>query len=83
MQSVHAWAFRLSRGIVDTLLGVDRTPARSGERARTLVCLAITGVGAGDSRGHGGFFYDRIILPLVLKRLRKPVNDNGTLMGIN
>ena len=30
---------------------------------------AITGVGAGDSRGHGGFFYDRIILPLVLKRI--------------
>src|SRR5664279_3132759 len=31
---------------------------------RRLVC--ITGMGAGDSKGHGGFFYDRIILPLLL-----------------
>ncbi len=30
--------------------------------------IAITGIGAGDSRGHGGFFYDRLLLPLVLKR---------------
>jgi putative NADH-flavin reductase len=29
--------------------------------------VAITGIGAGDSRGHGGFLYDRIIFPLVLK----------------
>ena len=32
---------------------------------RRLIC--ITGVGAGDSKGHGGFFYDKIILPLLLK----------------
>lgn len=31
---------------------------------RRLVC--ITGIGAGDSRGHGGFFYDRLLLPFVL-----------------
>ena len=29
--------------------------------------LTITGIGAGDSKGHGGFFYDRILNPLVLK----------------
>ena len=29
-----------------------------------LVC--ITGVGSGDSRGHGGFLYDNIFLPLLL-----------------
>lgn len=33
---------------------------------RRLIC--ITGIGAGDSRGHGGFFYDKIILPIVLQR---------------
>ncbi len=27
----------------------------------------MTGIGAGDSRGHGGFFYDKIINPLLLK----------------
>jgi len=34
-------------------------------RVRRLVC--VTGIGAGDSRGHGGFFYDRIVQPLFLK----------------
>ncbi len=32
-----------------------------------LVC--ITGMGAGDSRGHGGFFYDRLFLPLMLRKV--------------
>ncbi len=34
---------------------------------RRLVC--ITGVGAGDSRGHGGFLYDRVINPLLLRHV--------------
>ena len=29
--------------------------------------LTITGIGAGDSKGHGGFFYDNILNPLLLK----------------
>jgi len=32
---------------------------------RRLVC--VTGIGAGDSRGHGGFLYDHIAQPLLLK----------------
>lgn len=32
-----------------------------------LVC--ITGMGAGDSRGHGGLLYDRLFLPLVLRNV--------------
>jgi putative NADH-flavin reductase len=28
--------------------------------------ILVTGIGAGDSKGHGGFFYDRIINPLLL-----------------
>jgi len=35
-------------------------------RVKRLVC--ITGVGAGDSKGHGGFLYDRIVFPLITKR---------------
>ena len=31
--------------------------------------VAVTGIGAGDSRGHGGFLYDRIINPLLLKTI--------------
>lgn len=34
---------------------------------RRLVC--ITGLGAGDSRGHGGFVYDRIVQPLLLRKV--------------
>ncbi len=29
--------------------------------------IAITGVGAGETRGHGGFLYDRLIFPLFTK----------------
>ena len=32
-----------------------------------LIC--VTGIGAGDSKGHGGFLYDRIINPLLLKTI--------------
>jgi uncharacterized protein YbjT (DUF2867 family) len=31
--------------------------------------LAVTGLGAGDSRGRGGFLYDAIVFPLILKRI--------------
>jgi len=30
---------------------------------KRLIC--VTGIGAGDSRGHGGFFYDCIFYPLI------------------
>jgi putative NADH-flavin reductase len=28
--------------------------------------ILVTGIGAGESKGHGGFFYDRILNPLLL-----------------
>ncbi|MBB3949960.1 NAD(P)-dependent oxidoreductase [Aureimonas jatrophae] len=31
--------------------------------------IAITGLGAGDSRGHGGVLFDRVIVPLLLRRV--------------
>ena len=34
---------------------------------KNLVCA--TGIGAGDSKGHGGFLYDKIINPLLLKKI--------------
>ena len=40
-------------------------PAMADGHVRRLV--AITGVGAGDTRGHGGFLYDRIIYPLFTR----------------
>ncbi|MGX5831034.1 NAD(P)-dependent oxidoreductase [Mesorhizobium sp. 43Arga] len=37
------------------------------QNIRRLVC--ITGLGAGDSRGHGGFFFDRLLLPVMLRKV--------------
>lgn len=36
-------------------------------QVRRLVC--ITGMGAGDSRGHGGVMFDRAIMPLLLRHV--------------
>ncbi len=34
---------------------------------KRLIC--VTGIGAGDSRGHGGFWYDKMFKPLFLKTI--------------
>jgi uncharacterized protein YbjT (DUF2867 family) len=31
--------------------------------------VAVTGLGAGDSRGRGGILYDAVAFPLILKRI--------------
>jgi putative NADH-flavin reductase len=49
---------RGTRELVDAMVG-----------ARIKRLIAVTGLGAGDSRGHGGFLYDTIFFPLMLKRL--------------
>jgi putative NADH-flavin reductase len=36
-------------------------------RIQRLVC--VTGIGAGDSKGHGGFLYDSIFLPTLLSTI--------------
>ena len=41
--------------------------AMSRRGVKRLVC--ITGIGAGDSRGHGGFAFDWLILPLLLRKV--------------
>jgi putative NADH-flavin reductase len=49
---------KATRILVDAMLAV---------RVRRLI--AVTGLGAGDSRGRGGFLYDTFVFPLMLKRL--------------
>lgn len=39
------------------------------ETGRTPLILAVTGIGAGDSRGHGSFFYNKLFHPLLLKKI--------------
>jgi uncharacterized protein YbjT (DUF2867 family) len=42
------------------------------QSVRRLVC--ITGLGAGDSRGHGGLFFDRVFMPLFLRKVYEDKN---------
>ncbi len=44
----------------------------TAQNIERLVC--ITGLGAGDSRGHGGFFFDRVFLPLMLRKVYEDKN---------
>ncbi len=41
--------------------------AMQAEQVSRLVC--ITGIGAGDSAGHGGFLFDKLIFPLLLRKV--------------
>jgi uncharacterized protein YbjT (DUF2867 family) len=41
--------------------------AMTAEQVSRLVC--ITGIGAGDSVGHGGFVFDKLIFPLLLRKV--------------
>jgi putative NADH-flavin reductase len=46
-------------------LGIQNILDEIGAESNQKLIL-ITGIGAGDSKGHGGFFYDRILNPLLL-----------------
>jgi putative NADH-flavin reductase len=39
------------------------------EREHVSRLVAITGVGAGDTKGHGGFLYDRVFYPLFTRQI--------------
>lgn len=39
--------------------------AMNQHSVRRLIC--VTGVGDGETKGHGGFLYDRILYPLLTK----------------
>ena len=42
--------------------------------------LLVTGIGAGNSRGHGGFIYDRLVNPLLLRTIYADKNRAETLL---
>jgi len=48
---------------------------------RRMVC--ITGIGAGDSRGHGGFFYDRVIAPTLLRTIYEDKDRQEELLRLS
>lgn len=48
---------------------------------RRLIC--VTGIGAGDSRGHGGFLYDRFFKPLLLKTIYEDKDRQEALIQVS
>jgi len=66
---VSALGTPLQRKPVTLLSQGTRNMVQAMAQAGVSRLLCITGMGAGDSRGHGGFLYDRIILPLLLREI--------------
>jgi putative NADH-flavin reductase len=52
--------------------------AMKAEQVSRLVC--ITGMGAGDSAGHGGFVADNVIFPLLLKKVYADKNRQEAIV---
>jgi putative NADH-flavin reductase len=52
--------------------------AMKAERVSRLVC--ITGMGAGDSAGHGGFLFDNLIFPLLLRKVYADKNRQEAIV---
>jgi len=50
------------------------------EQAGVKRLLAVTGIGAGDSEGHGGFFYDKVTRPVLLKHVYDDKNRQEELI---
>lgn len=52
--------------------------AMMAENVKRLV--AITGIGAGDSAGHGGFLFNRLIFPLLLRHVYADKNRQEAMV---
>jgi putative NADH-flavin reductase len=61
-----------SQGTKNLLQAMNKTGVKR------LIC--VTGIGAGDSKGHGGFLYDYIFLPLLLKPIYADKDRQETLI---
>ncbi|MEW6332218.1 MAG: SDR family oxidoreductase [Pseudomonadota bacterium] len=61
-----------SKGTANLLLAMKKAGVRR------LIC--VTGIGAGDSKGHGGFIYDTLILPSLFRTVYADKNRQEALM---
>ncbi len=52
--------------------------AMKAEQVSRLVC--ITGIGAGNSAGHGGFLFDKLIFPLILSKVYADKNRQEAIV---
>lgn len=76
----------LTIGIMPTLAKVTvfsegtRNVATAMEAASVSKLVCVTGVGAGDSKGHGNFAYDKIFLPLLLRTMYEDKDRQEALL---
>ncbi|MBZ9740876.1 MULTISPECIES: NAD(P)-dependent oxidoreductase [unclassified Mesorhizobium] len=82
------------RDAVISALGTAASPFREvtllSSATRTLVTamkaenvsrlVAITGLGAGDSAGHGGFLFDNLVFPLLLRKVYADKNRQEAIV---
>jgi len=54
---------------VTLLSTATRALVKAMEAENVSRLVAITGMGAGDSAGHGGFLFDNVIFPLLLRKV--------------
>jgi putative NADH-flavin reductase len=54
---------------VTLLSTATRALVKAMEAENVSRLVAITGIGAGDSAGHGGFLFDKLIFPLLLRNI--------------
>ena len=52
--------------------------AMKAEQVSRVIC--ITGIGAGDSAGHGGFLFDNLIFPLLLRKVYADKNRQEAII---
>ncbi len=59
--------------------GIENVLSSIGDNTEQKL-IVVTGIGAGDSKGHGGFLYDRVISPLLLKEIYKDKDREEALI---
>lgn len=65
---------------VTSLSSATRALLKAMQAAHVKRLVAITGIGAGDSRGHGGFLFDNLIFPLLLRHVYADKNRQEAII---
>ncbi|MGY3441766.1 NAD(P)-dependent oxidoreductase [Bradyrhizobium sp. USDA 4473] len=67
-------------GEVTLLSTATRALVKAMKAERVSRLVLITGIGAGDSAGHGGFLFDKAIFPLLLKNVYADKNRQEAIV---
>jgi uncharacterized protein YbjT (DUF2867 family) len=65
---------------VTLLLTAARALVSAMKSEKVSRLIAITGIGAGDSAGRGGFLFDRVIFPLLLRKVYADKNRQEAII---